>query len=220
MNFTSYARRKKKKMTCTKIFSKFAAVRLSVVGFVCLCTILWFNSGCNTLPLEIEERQNREAISRAAFLEAYKVFLHPRCMNCHPEGDSPLQTDDSVSHAMRVQRGPEGKGVYGMQCSTCHQLANWPGAHTPPGAPNWHLPPPEMPMVFQNRTPSELARQLKDPQQNGGKTLEEILHHVSHDALVLWGWDPGEGRSTPPLSHAEFVSEMETWINNGAAEPK
>ena len=77
MNFTSYARRKKKKMTCTKIFSKFAAVRLSVVGFVCLCAILWFNSGCNTLPLEIEERQNREAVSRAAFLEAYKVFLHP-----------------------------------------------------------------------------------------------------------------------------------------------
>ncbi len=207
-------------MFCTKIFYKFAAARLSVVGFACLCAVLWFNSGCNTLPLEIEERQSKEAISRAAFIEAYKVFLHPRCMNCHPEGDSPLQTDNSVPHAMRVQRGLEGKGVYGMQCSTCHQLANWPGAQTPPGAPNWHLPPPEMPMVFQNRTPSELARQLKDPQQNGGKTLEEILHHVSHDALVLWGWDPGEGRSTPPLSHAEFVSKMETWINNGAAEPK
>ncbi len=43
----------------------------------------------------------------------------------------------------------------------------------PPGNPNWHLPPPEMKMVFQGKTPGELARQLKDPDQNGHKTLEE-----------------------------------------------
>jgi hypothetical protein len=29
-----------------------------------------------------------------------------------------------------------------------------------------------MRMVFQGKTPAELARQLKDPKQNGGKTLE------------------------------------------------
>src|SRR5439155_562187 len=27
--------------------------------------------------------------SRALFLEASRVFLHPRCANCHPSGDTP-----------------------------------------------------------------------------------------------------------------------------------
>jgi cytochrome c5 len=212
-------------MRLTRGFSKRDLVRLIVVGSACIGATLWLSSqsGAHSSPAAISdgtEQQRKDAIARAAFVEATKVFLHPRCMNCHPAGNAPLQFDDSVPHAQRVQRGPEGKGVYGMTCSACHQLANLLGGHMPPGAPNWHLPPPEMPMVFQNRTPGQLARQLKDPMQNGGKTLEELLHHVNSDPLVLWGWNPGEGRSIPPLSHAEFVSKMEEWIKNGAADPK
>lgn len=212
-------------MNRSKRFSKLDLVRLIVVGSACIGVMLWLNP-LRSAPFgsaaksSATEQQRKDAIARAAFTEAYKVFMHPRCMNCHPDGNLPLQFDDNIPHAQRVQRGPEGKGVYGMKCSACHQLANLPGEHMPPGAPNWHLPPPEMPMVFQNRTPGQLARQLKDPKQNGGKTLEELLHHVSSDPLVLWGWNPGEGRSTPPLSHAAFVSKMEEWIKNGAADPK
>jgi len=161
-----------------------------------------------------------EAASRAAFLEAYKVLMHPRCMNCHPKGDVPLQGDDSRLHPMNVQRGPEGKGKYALKCASCHQDKNLPGANMPPGNPNWHLPPPEMRMVFEGKSPGELARQLKDPKLNGGKTLEEILHHVAEDSLVLWGWDPGEDRPKPPLSHDQFVEKMRAWIENGAAEPQ
>ena len=29
--------------------------------------------------------------SRALFLEASRVLLHPRCANCHPDGDVPAQ---------------------------------------------------------------------------------------------------------------------------------
>ena len=29
-----------------------------------------------------------DAASSAAFKEAYKVLMHPRCMNCHPSGDA------------------------------------------------------------------------------------------------------------------------------------
>lgn len=209
-----------------KRFSKLDLVRLMVVGSACICATLWLNSLNGALSVsaapyeETEEQQRKEAISRAAFIEAAKVFLHPRCVNCHPDGNAPLQFDDSVPHAQRVQRGPDGDGVYGMKCSACHQDENWPGEHMPPGAPNWHLPPPEIPMVFQNRTPGQLARHLKDPEQNGGQSLEDILHHVSSDPLVLWGWNPGEGRSTPPLSHAEFVNKMEEWVKNGAANPE
>jgi mono/diheme cytochrome c family protein len=166
-----------------------------------------------------EKKQDAKA-SQAAFLEAYKVFMHPRCMNCHPDGDAPLQGDDSHVHAQNVRRGPDGKGLYALKCANCHQDANLPGEHMPPGNPNWHLLPPETPMVFQGRSPRELAEQLVDPKRNGGKSLEQLLHHVSKDPLVMWGWNPGDGRTKPPLTHDEFAAAMRTWIENGAVAPE
>jgi len=47
-----------------------------------------------------------------------------------------------------------------------------------------------------------------------------LIHHVSADSLVLWGWNPGEGRSTPPLTHDEFVSKVRDWLENGGSCPK
>jgi mono/diheme cytochrome c family protein len=161
-----------------------------------------------------------DAAARAAFLEVYKVLMHPRCMNCHPAGDVPLQGDDSRLHIQNIKRGPDGKGLYALKCANCHQETNLPGENMPPGNPNWHLPPAKMPMVFQGKTPGELARQLKDPKQNGGKTLAQLLHHVTEDKLVLWGWDPGDDRTKPPLSHAEFARKFREWIDNGAAAPE
>jgi hypothetical protein len=173
-------------------------------------------------PINVTELRRATDLSEGqeAFLAAYKVFMHPRCMNCHPVGDVPLQGDDSHLHTQNVKRGPEGKGKYALKCANCHQLANLPGNNMPPGNPNWHLPPPEMRMVFQGKTPRELALQMQDPKLNGGKTLDQILHHVSEDKLVLGGWNPGDGRTKPPLTHAEFVQKMRTWIENGAPAPK
>jgi hypothetical protein len=166
-----------------------------------------------------EPTKKDAAASKAAFLEAYKVFMSPRCMNCHPDGDAPLQGDDSHVHTMNVQRGEEGKGKYALKCANCHQDKNLPGANMPPGNQNWHLTPPDMPMVFQNRTPRQLALQMVDPKQNGGKSLADLYHHVAEDKLVLWGWDPGDGRTKPPLSHEEFARQMKIWLDNGAVAP-
>lgn len=161
----------------------------------------------------------REKESAEAFKEAYKVLMHPRCMNCHPSGDAPLQGDDSHIHTQNVTRGKEGKGVYAMKCSNCHQKENTAGLNMPPGNPNWHLPPANMKMVFQGKTPAQLAAQFKDRKLTG-KTLQEMLHHVEEDKLVLGGWDPGEGRTKPPLSHAEFAAKFREWIEKGAVIPK
>lgn len=160
-----------------------------------------------------------ELASKEAFLAVYKVLMSPRCMNCHPKGDQPLQGDDSHLHTMDVQRGPDGKGLYAMKCANCHQSGNTPGLNMPPGNPNWHLPPADMPMVFEGRSPRELAQQLKDPAQNGHKTLQQLIDHVSKDTLVLWGWNPGDGRNRPPLKHAEFVKQFKTWVAKGAVIP-
>ena len=160
-----------------------------------------------------------DAASRAAFLAVYPVLMHPRCMNCHPKGDQPLQGDDSHIHVQNVQRGPDGKGLFAMKCANCHQLKNISGENMPPGHPEWHLPPANTRMVFEGKTPTELARQLKDPKQNGGKTLEQIIHHVAEDSLVATGWNPGEGRTKPPMTQAEAGRKMREWIENGAAIP-
>lgn len=154
-----------------------------------------------------------------AFIQVYSVLMSPRCMNCHPAGDVPLQGDDSHLHTMLPKRGVEGKGVYAMKCTNCHQPTNTPGVHTPPGSPDWHLPPADMKMVFQGRTPAQLAKQLINPKQNGNKDVKKLIEHAD-DGLVLAGWNPGEGRKLPPMSHAAFKKAWITWLNTGAYAPK
>lgn len=156
--------------------------------------------------------------SVTAFKQVYRVLMSPRCMNCHPSGDVPLQGDDSHLHTMFPTRGAEGKGVTAMKCANCHQDKNTPGLHTPPGNPNWHLPPADMKMVFQGRSPYELAKQLVDSTQNGHKNMKQLLEHAD-DGLVLAGWNPGDGRTLPPITHAQFKKAWTSWINNGAFAP-
>ena len=154
-----------------------------------------------------------------AFMDVYKVLMSPRCMNCHPSGDVPLQGDDSHLHTSLPRRGTDGKGLYAMKCSNCHQPTNLEGLGKPPGNPNWHLPPANMKMVFQGKTPHELAMQLVNPKTNGNKNMQQLIEHAE-DGLVKGGWDPGEGRTVPPLTHEEFKKAWITWIEKGAYAPK
>jgi hypothetical protein len=166
------------------------------------------------------EATGDRAASVKAFLKAYPVFLDPRCVNCHPMGDHPLQGNDSRPHDMDVKRGPEGIGKNGLWCVTCHQSEGLPGPHMPPAAPGWELPPEDTPMVFENQSPRKLCEHLKDPAQNGGRSPEEVVDHLQEAPSVLWGWNPGEGRTPVPMPHQEFVKTMSEWAQNGAACPE
>jgi hypothetical protein len=164
--------------------------------------------------------QKKDSVASVkAFMEVYKVLMSPRCMNCHPSGDVPLNGDDSHLHNMTPQRGKDGKGISAMKCSNCHQPTNIEGLNKPPGHPNWHLPPADMKMVFEGRTPNQLAKQLLNPKTNGNKTLQQLIEHAD-DGLVKAGWNPGEGRTVPPLSHQEFKKAWIAWIKNGAFAPR
>lgn len=159
--------------------------------------------------------------AKAAFTDAAKVFLSPRCANCHPGGDSPTQGDTMTPHTMEVKRGTDGRGVGELKCATCHQDINLDGDSMPPGAPDWHMPGADQKMPFQGVTAGQLCRDLKDPLKNGGrKTAKDAVQHVSTDPKVLWAWNPGNGRTTPPLSQAEFLKKMNEWVENGAACPE
>ena len=167
-----------------------------------------------------KDKFNRDSIeSVKAFADVYKVLMSPRCVNCHPAGDVPLQGDDSHLHTMSPQRGKDGKGLYAMKCSNCHQPTNTPGLHTPPGNPKWALPPADMKMVFEGKKPRELALQIMDYKRNGHKNRQQLLEHA-RDTLVKAGWDMGEGRKPPPLTYNVFVTAWDTWIKKGGHAPK
>src|SRR2546426_2464039 len=156
----------------------------------------------------------------ALFVEFVSVLRHPRCMNCHSRGDFPRQGDDGHPHTMNVRRGPEGHGVTAEKCSTCHQDHNLAGADMPPGAPNWGLPPPTMPMIWQGLTDGQICRAIKDSKQNKNRNLKQLVEHLTEDKLVAWAWDPGEGRDSVRMSHDEFSAKVKRWAEGGAACPK
>ena len=147
------------------------------------------------------------------FEPIYQVLTHPRCMNCHTKTQFPRQGDDRRRHEQLVMRGPDNHGAPTLQCSACHQDQNAADGKVP-GAPHWALAP--LSMAWEELSSPQLCRVLKDTSLNGNKSLEQLYTHMAEDELVLWGWTPGGGRTTPPLDHPEFVVALRSWINAGA----
>jgi len=168
-------------------------------------------------PAGAASSQGQDAL--AAWDVIYGVLQHPRCMNCHPAGDAPLQGDASLPHAQNVQRGADGQGLYALRCDTCHAEQTVSGPHLPPGVKGWHLPPASEKLVFENRSSGALCRQLKDPAQNGHLTPQQLYEHMDTEPLVLWGWNPGPGRTPVSTPHEELMRAMRTWIDGGCSCP-
>ena len=154
--------------------------------------------------------------SAALFTEAGKVLTSPRCVNCHPAGDRPLQGEAQRLHQPPVARGSDGFGTASMRCATCHQGANFDAAGVP-GHPHWHLAPREM--AWQDKTLGEICIQIKDPARNGGRSLQQILTHMATDTLVGWAWAPGFGRQPAPGTQQELGALIDAWIKSGAVCP-
>ena len=162
---------------------------------------------------------NSESNDGTLFTAFVPVLRHPRCMNCHSKGDYPRQGDDSHRHTMDIRRGPAGFGVTAVKCSTCHQDHNLGDVHLPPGAPGWHLPSPSMPMIWEGLTDAQLCQSIKDPKQNKGRNLDQLVEHLTEDKLVAWGWNPGPGRTPVPIAHDEFSAKVKQWQAAGAPCP-
>lgn len=194
-----------------------------VLGALAGLSLGWMGAA----PLQAEHPQLRplasfESIedtaerSRALFEEMSRVLTHPRCMNCHPAGDRPKQGDAAEPHNPPVTRGPDGHGVVGMRCETCHHSENFDPGQVP-GAPHWHLAP--LSMAWEGLTVGEICRQIKDPSRNGDRDLAANVKHMSEDSLVLWAWNPGSGRQPAPGTAAEFAALVKAWAETGAECP-
>ena len=159
--------------------------------------------------------------SRAIFGEIGKLLTHPRCMNCHPAGDHPLQGADHHEHMPPVWRGDSGH--LATNCAECHSEHNvtlHEGASysSIPGHPRWDVAP--LSMAWQNKSLGEICRQLKDVNLNGGRDLALLQDHVASDDLVGWAWNPGEGREPAPGTQELAGKLVQAWIDSGAECPQ
>jgi hypothetical protein len=183
-------------------------------GVVCL-------SGALVMAVPQPRAQDAPTGSQT-WAQIYAVLSHPRCANCHVEDDRPRWSGANNArprpHAMNVMRGESGFGNAGMRCSTCHKGDNAPLAHAPPGAPAWHLAPAVM--AWFGKPSAEVCEQLKDPERNGGRTLDEVAEHVRSDKLVAWGWAPGASREPAPGSAEQTFRLLEEWTAAGAPCPR
>jgi len=172
----------------------------------------------NTLasPESFASIADTDARSAAIFTELGKVLTHPRCVNCHPAGDRPRQGDESRLHQPPVERGVDGHGAETMRCSICHQNANFEPGRVP-GHPEWHLAPREM--AWQDQTLAEICAQIKDPARNGGRKVEDLIHHIGTDTLVGWAWHPGFGRARAPGTQKEAGALVDAWVKTGTVCP-
>ncbi len=159
--------------------------------------------------------------SRALFGEIGKVLMHPRCMNCHPAGDHPLQGDDQHVHMPPVWRGETGH--LGTNCAGCHTdrnvtLHEAASYKSIPGNPRWSVAP--LSMAWQNKSLGDICRQLKDVSRNGGRDLAALQEHIAKDDIVAYGWNPGEGRDPAPGSQEAAGQLVQAWIDSGAECPR
>ena len=156
--------------------------------------------------------------SAAIFVEASKVLMHPRCVNCHPVGNRPSQGELATTrlHQPPVERGKDGFGSVSLRCGTCHQARNFEPGRVP-GHEHWHLAPPSM--AWQGKTPAQICAQIKDPARNGGRTLVQIHEHIALDSLVGWAWAPGTGRTPAPGTQKQMGALIDAWVATGAACP-
>jgi hypothetical protein len=196
------------------LLTRSSLATLIAAGFA---AALWFSLSLGAAELPVPKAVSAASADDGALFTAFVTVLrHPRCMNCHSQGDFPRQGDDSHPHSMNVRRGPVGMGVTAEKCSTCHQDHNLAGTHLPPGAPGWHLPSPAMPMIWQGLTDAQLCESIKDTKQNRGRNLNQVVEHLTEDKLVMWGWNPGEGRTPVPMPHDEFSAKVKQWQAAGA----
>src|ERR1044072_5842028 len=180
-----------------------------------------------TISLAAKPHRVNTAAGLAAWDQVYAVLVSPRCINCHTATNYPQQGDDRHRHFANVVRGPEGKGVPGLNCMSCHQDQNADSTGVP-GGHNWHLAPLSMQWQDANDrvlSSAAVCRAVTDRSKNNNLDGPGLLKHHEEEALVLGPWNPGrrpEGsmRTLPPLSHGEFVAATRTWVEAGTPCPQ
>ena len=186
-----------------------------------LCAGVLFAMHWNRPNSTMEVVEEPPAIERENFDKMMSVLTHRRCVNCHPNDGIPKQGEDSHPHNFGINGKQDSHGFAATNCASCHQAENnsYSGV---PGAPEWSLAPASM--KWEGLSPIEIAESMMDPKRNGGRTPNEVMHHLTEHELVLWAWEPGvdaqgNPREIPPLSKEEYIRVVKAWFEQGAVIP-
>jgi hypothetical protein len=194
-----------------------------MLSTACTAVLACSSAFAQTAPLkpvsEFQSIADPAERSRAIFAEVGKVLTHPRCMNCHPAGEHPLQGADHHEHKPVVWRGDTGS--FGTPCGECHTEQNVTLREAAtyksiPGHPRWNVAP--LSMAWQGKSLGEICRQLTE--KNGGRDLALLQEHIAKDDLVAWGWTPGAGRDPAPGTQEAAGQLVQAWIESGAECPR
>ncbi|WP_172292663.1 hypothetical protein [Pseudoruegeria sp. HB172150] len=157
----------------------------------------------------------------AAWDRIHEVLSHPRCSNCHVGEDNiPLWTatasGQARDHGMNIHGGDSRIGAEYLPCSSCHLTTDLPNSipHAPPHAGlDWQLAPLEF--QWTGKTSAEICAQLADPDRNGGRDLEGLVEHITHDVsengFIAWGFAPGAGREPAPYDVQSHLDDFKAW---------
>lgn len=175
-----------------------------------------------TTAPEPEPVPSQTAPTDTPFDKMMAVLTHQRCVNCHPADAYPRQGEDRHVHHFGVRRGADNQGTVALRCASCHQPENNTNSGVP-GAPEWSLAP--VSMAWQGLSRVEIARQMLDPDRNGGRSLEDLVHHLTEHELVLWAWEPGVDangtpREKPPVGKEDYIAAVKAWAAAGAPIPE
>lgn len=187
-----------------------------------LLTVVLMSSGAlSTNPDTDKPNTVTVTDNKEKSLEDFKVILsvlkNPRCINCHPSGDVPLQGNDQHLHRPLIVRGVADYGPAAVHCNACHHEENNIYANVP-GAPKWVVAPRSMGWV--GLTDEQIGEALMNKTKNGGRSPKDLVQHMGFDSLVIWAWHPGEGRTPIPIPLEDFRKILFDWLATGAYVPK
>ncbi len=148
----------------------------------------------------------------AMFTEAARVLRHPRCVNCHPSSERPLQGERGDPHQPLVVRGAGGMGAPGMMCLTCHGTQSFQNV---PGRPGWVLAPSEL--AWEAASVAAICEQLKA--RAASSSLEDIARYVTENELVGHGFAPPTHLEAAPGDQATLGGLFRGWVEAGAYCP-
>lgn len=203
-------------------------VSLSVIGLA--LSGLAFAAGETSKIEALPEGSVSQEDGLKSWGRIYEVASHPRCSNCHVgESDRPMWSGPSYGkprvHGMNIRAGESRIGAEYLTCNTCHTTKSddWDNANDMPhSAPrvamDWALAPVEANWFGQSS--ETICAQLRDPDLNGDRTIEELASHLDHDLILHWAWKPGGGREAAPYSLVAHIDDILKWGAAGTPCPQ
>ncbi len=168
-------------------------------------------------PSSFDGIKNQRARSVALFQEAGKVIQHPRCVNCHPAGDRPTQTDRMRPHQPLVVRGADGHGRAGNGLHDlpsrdefrCREVAGPSRTGISP-RPRW---------LGRAARSARFARRSRTRSATAARTWRRSFTTWLRIRWSVGAGRPGQGRTPAPGTQAEFGALIKAWAASGAHCP-